>query len=56
MTRKIDTVTTSEDMDHLWSHIHATRDSTSSVKVDKAVLTRLLLVHGQLLNHYEKGS
>lgn len=54
MTKKIDTLTTSQDMDHLWGSIHATRDSTTTVKVDKEVITRLLLDHQKLLNAYEK--
>lgn len=52
---KVNTATTSEDMNHLWGHIHATRDTSSSVKVDKETLTRLLLDHGKLLNHYERN-
>lgn len=56
MSKRIDTETTSSDMDHLWGSVHATRDSTSTVKVDKPTLTRLLLDHGRLLNYYEKNS
>ena len=52
---KVNTATTSEDMDHLWGSINATRDGTPTVKVDKETLTRLLLDHGKLLNHYEKN-
>lgn len=52
---KIDTETTSSDMDHLWGEVHRTREGTATVKVDKATLTRLLIDHGRLLNHYEKG-
>lgn len=52
---KVNTATTSADMDHLWSSVHATRDATPTVKVDKETLTRLLLDHGKLLNHYEKN-
>ena len=52
---KVNTATTSEDMNHLWSSVHATRDTTPTVKVDKETLTRLLLDHGKLLNHYEKN-
>ena len=52
---KVDLDLTSEDMNHLWGSVHATRDTTPTVKVDKAVITRLLLDHGKLLNHYEKN-
>lgn len=52
---KVNTATTSADMDHLWGSVHATRDSTTTVKVDKEVITRLLMDHAKLLNHYEKG-
>lgn len=52
---KIDTSVTSEDMDQLWGHIHATRDTTPTVKVDKVVLTRLLMDHQKLLVAYEKN-
>lgn len=56
MAKKIlDTAVTSEDMNHLWGSVHATRDTTPTVKVDKEVITRLLLDHGKLLNHYEKN-
>jgi hypothetical protein len=48
--QKVDYATTSQDMDHLWGSIHATRDSTSVVKVDKAVLSRLLVDHNRLVN------
>ena len=41
---------TSADMDHLWSHIHATRDNTPTVKVSKEALTRLLIDHNRILN------
>lgn len=47
---KLDTSVTSADMDHLWSSVHATRDGTASVKVDKAAITRLLIDHSKLLN------
>lgn len=50
MTRKVDLQTTSADMDHLWGVINSSRDGTSHIKVDKTVLTRLLLDHGRLLN------
>lgn len=58
MTRAtdVDCLTTSQDMDHLWGEIHKTRDSSTTVKVDKATMTRLLLDHGKLLNWYEKCS
>lgn len=49
----IDTVTTSQDMDHLWGALHKLRDGTPTVKVDKDTLTRLLLDHGKLLKFYE---
>lgn len=52
MARKIDTVTTSDDMDHLWGEINKLREGTTTVKVDREVLTRLLLDHGKLLNSY----
>lgn len=57
MTRatRIDTLVTSRDMDHLWGEVDKVRTGTPTVKVDKEVLTRLLLDHGKLLNHYEKG-
>lgn len=55
MARKIDTVTTSQDMDHLWGEIHRLREGTATVKVDRETLTRLLIDHGKLLNHYEKS-
>lgn len=50
---KVDFDLTNEDMHHLWGSVHATRDSTSTVKVDKAILIRLLLDHGRLLNAYK---
>lgn len=50
MARKVDLDTTSADMDHLWGEIHRARDSTSTVKVSKDVLARLLVDHGRLLN------
>lgn len=56
MARKIDTVTTADDMDHLWGEINRLRDGTTTLKVDRERLTRLLLDHGRLLNYYEKAS
>jgi hypothetical protein len=53
---KIDTLATSQDMDHLWGIVNGARDGTTAVKVDKATLTRLLLDHGKLLNYYEGRS
>ena len=53
---KIDTLATSQDMDHLWGIVNGSRDGTTNIKVDKAVLTRLLLDHGKLLNYYEGRS
>jgi len=53
---EVNTLTTSQDMDHLWSELHKLRAGSASVKVDKEVLTRLLLDHGKLLNFYEKNS
>ena len=53
---KIDTLATSQDMDHLWGEVNKARDGTVSIKVDKATLTRLLLDHGKFLNMYEKVS
>lgn len=50
---KIDTAVTSADMDHLWGEVNKLRDGTTTVKVDRQVLTRLLLDHGKLLNYYE---
>lgn len=50
MNRKIDLDATSKDMDHLWGEVNKARDGTTSIKVDKATLTRLLLDHGKLLN------
>lgn len=57
MTRatKVDTLVTSRDMDHLWGEVNKVREGTTTVKVDKEVITRLLLDHHKLLNHYEKG-
>jgi hypothetical protein len=49
----IDTVLTSQCMDHLWGSVNAARDGSIQIKVDKATLTRLLLDHGKLLNYYE---
>jgi hypothetical protein len=49
----IDTVLTSQCMDHLWGTVNAARDGSIQIKVDKATLTRLLLDHGKLLNYYE---
>lgn len=46
---------TGDDMTVLWGSINATRDTSTTVKVDKETLTRLLLDHGKLLNHYEKN-
>jgi hypothetical protein len=51
----IDTLATSQDMDHLWGTVNAARDGSIVVKIDKATLTRLLLDHGKLLNYYEKN-
>lgn len=51
---KIDTLATSQDMDHLWSVVNNSRDGSVTIKADKATLTRLLLDHGKLLNHYER--
>jgi hypothetical protein len=48
----IDTVATSDDMDHLWGEVNGARDNTRQIKVSKEVLTRLLLDHGKLLNFY----
>ena len=57
MAKKLlDTSVTSADMDTLWGSVHATRDSTPTVKLDKEVLTRLLLDHGKLLGFYEKNA
>lgn len=56
LATKVDTLTTSRDMDHLWGELHKLRQGSTSVKVDKEVLTRLLLDHGKLLNFYEKNS
>jgi hypothetical protein len=53
---KIDTQVTSDDMDHLWGVINSSRDGTTQVKVDKKILTRLLLDHGNLLNYYSRTS
>lgn len=50
----IDTVTTADDMDHLWGEVNKLREGTTTVKIDRQVLTRLLLDHGKLLNYYEK--
>lgn len=51
---KVDLDVTSDDMDHLWGSVHATRDTTPTVKVDKAVLTRLLMDHQKMLNEVLK--
>ena len=53
---KIDTLTTSQDMDHLWGQVHKVREKTPTVSVDKETITRLLIDHGKLLNWYEKTS
>ncbi|CAB5156046.1 hypothetical protein UFOVP149_45 [uncultured Caudovirales phage] len=47
---KVDLDLTSEDMNTLWGSVHATRDTSTTVKVDKATLTRLLMDHSKLLN------
>jgi hypothetical protein len=52
---KVDLDLTSEDMNHLWGSVHATRDNTTTVKVDKATITRLLIDHQKLLVAYEKN-
>lgn len=52
---KIDEQVTSADMDHLWGVVNAARDKSTHVKVDKVVLTRLLLDHGNLLEYYNRG-
>lgn len=54
MMKKIDTLITSQDADHLWGEVNKTRDGSATVKLDKEVVSRLLLSHGQLLNYYEK--
>lgn len=48
---KVDTVTTSDDMDHLWGEVNKTNGK--HVRVSREVLSRLLLDHGRLLNYYE---
>lgn len=53
MKPKLHIETTSNDMDHLWGEINKLREGTATVKVDREVLTRLLLDHGKLLNYYE---
>ena len=50
MTRKVDLHATSADMDHLWGEIHKTRDGTPTVKVDKVILSRLLIDHNRIIN------
>jgi hypothetical protein len=49
----IDTVLTSQCMDHLWGEVNKARDGTTAIKVKREVLVRLLLDHGKLLNYYE---
>lgn len=53
---KIDCLATSQDMDHLWGEVHKVREGTTTVKVSKEVLTRLLLDHRNLLEYYERSS
>ena len=53
---KIDELATSQDMDHLWGEVNKLREGTTSVKLDREVVTRLLLDHGKLLNFYERNS
>lgn len=55
MAMKLDTLVTSRDMDHLWGEVNKTREGSLSVKLNKEVVTRLLLDHGKLLNYYEKN-
>ena len=52
---KIETVLSSQDMNHLWGEVNKARDGTVSIKVNREVITRLLLDHGKLLNYYERG-
>jgi hypothetical protein len=52
MRPKINTETTSDDMDYLWGMINTSREKTTVVSVNKEVMTRLLLDHGRLLNYY----
>jgi hypothetical protein len=52
---KINCQVTSSDMDHLWGEVNKARDGTVAIKVNREVLTRLLLDHGKLLNYYERG-
>ena len=54
LATKVNPLTTSQDMDHLWGEVHKTRDGTPTVKVSKEIITRLLIDHGKLLNWYEK--